>query len=420
MTDASVGGGAAVGGSGGGSAGSGGVPAGGSGGSSGTTGGSAGVSGSGGSSGATGGSAGVSGSGGSAVGGGGSGGVSTGGTGGTGGVVTGGTGGVVTGGTGGVVTGGTGGVVTGGTGGVVTGGTGGVVTGGSGGTGGVTGGTGGVVTGGTGGTGGTAPCDGSATVTNVTINNTTTTPYSTAPLTALTISADYTLSVPASCSNCRTQLVAGFAMAGYGTVAGSECIADEVPATCPATSSGTTEFKLTAPQHPGNYQIRWRRYNAADCNAARALFEQSFNYTGALIGTVQVNVPACGSLVHLVQNASLNGGGNELTVAPGASVGLTANRALSQLSGCPACIAQIVVGLHGNAGTGLSCLYSGIPTTCPLFTSGNGALTFQAPAAPGVYTVRSKTALEQNCTNAVSNYGAGGAREATFAVLRVQ
>lgn len=76
--------------------------------------------------------------------------------------------------------------------------------------------------------------------------------------------------------------------------------------------------------------------------------------------------------------------------------------------------------MHGNAGAGLGCLYSGIPASCPSFTSGSGSISFLAPMAPGVYTLRSKTALELNCTSAVNNYGAGGAREATFAVLRVQ
>lgn len=278
-------------------------------------------------------------------------------------------------------------------------------------------GTGGVA----GGAGGASGCvAGPTLVTGVKINGTPvlpTTQFTVGSGAAIALSADYVLTD--DCATCRTQIVAGFARSGYGTEAADDCIADEVPKTCPDVTTGSNTVHLTAPHHPGTYQIRWRRSNAASCGQARAQFDESFDYSGSLIATIKVDGDwVCGS--HKLQNVKLNDASNEITVGTQASVTLSASTTLNQLSSCSGCTRQVTVGAHGAGTAALGCLYNGVPPSCSHVVISGGAFTFQAPSQPGVYTLRSKVTAGSNCAGGLLAYGSGGSRKHTVAVLRVQ
>ena len=91
-----------------------------------------------------------------------------------------------------------------------------------------------------------------------------------------------------------------------------------------------------------------------------------------------------------INSLSINGGGNEVTVAPGAAVTVNFNYVLGA-GGCPGCIVQVYVGLTNTA-----------PYTCVVpagFQGQSGAtsISFTAPVTPGVYYIGSRWTWDFTC-----------------------
>ncbi len=104
-----------------------------------------------------------------------------------------------------------------------------------------------------------------------------------------------------------------------------------------------------------------------------------------------------------ITSVDLNGSGlPAVSVAPGATVDLSASFNITHYAGCPssACVNQIIVGLGANTmGVGgespKGCIYSGVPSMSG--TSGTGSLSFTAPTVPGIYPIRFRTAGAYSC-----------------------
>ncbi len=91
-----------------------------------------------------------------------------------------------------------------------------------------------------------------------------------------------------------------------------------------------------------------------------------------------------------VSAVSINGGGNEVTVAPGAAVTVSFNYLIGNF-GCPACIVQLYVGLTNGAP--YNCV---VPVTVQ-GASGTSSIGFTAPTTPGVYYIGSDVTLDFTC-----------------------
>lgn len=102
-----------------------------------------------------------------------------------------------------------------------------------------------------------------------------------------------------------------------------------------------------------------------------------------------------------IVSVNLNGSGSPaISVAPGSTVTLNAAFSITQDVTCPSCIEQVMVGLGPNTlGVGgqspKGCIYSSTLDTTVV--SGSGTASFTAPAAPGIYPIRFRTAQAYVC-----------------------
>ena len=99
--------------------------------------------------------------------------------------------------------------------------------------------------------------------------------------------------------------------------------------------------------------------------------------------------------------------GTSITVAPGQDFFVSYNFQLFN-NPCPGCLTQLVTGLGSAGSHGGSCAYNGVPGVLPGDT-GSEAVTLTAPSTPGTYNVIVEYHWQFNCSDALANYGSGGA-----------
>jgi hypothetical protein len=104
-------------------------------------------------------------------------------------------------------------------------------------------------------------------------------------------------------------------------------------------------------------------------------------------------------------NVSLNGGGNSVTVEPGATVSVSYDWRLVKPDACPGCIVELVVGFESTVLPG--CDFVGQPATCPGNTGHISGRTVTAPSSPGAYYLRWGAPWMYNCTDAQAQYSTG-------------
>ena len=101
-----------------------------------------------------------------------------------------------------------------------------------------------------------------------------------------------------------------------------------------------------------------------------------------------------------ITNFNFSNGTTAISVASGATVSGTISYQLWNRTTCPACIAQIVIGIENDAQI---CAYNGIPGVYP-GKSGTASVTLKAPTTSGVYNVKYLGTLQYNCTDAQAIY----------------
>lgn len=104
-----------------------------------------------------------------------------------------------------------------------------------------------------------------------------------------------------------------------------------------------------------------------------------------------------------VNNVSLNGGGNAVTVEPGSPVTVFFDYQVWNAADCPGCIAQIVIGLSNQ---GLYCAYDDIPAGYP-GVSGVSQGSLIAPRTPGTYSLSAGWDLQLRCGEALQRFTGG-------------
>lgn len=189
------------------------------------------------------------------------------------------------------------------------------------------------------------------------------------------------------CSSCIVQHVIGLDNTPL------DCVYDGVAATCPSTTTGSYSLAITAPATPGRYAINVSDQTAQfTCADAQNLFAAA---TKTQIGTITV----CGG--EYFDNVTLNGIGNDITVAPGATVSVALDYEFSNEI-CPSCIVQHVLGMDN---TPLDCIYDGIAATCPSTESGAYLYSFTAPLTPGTYAINVSEQMAQfTCSDAQNQF----------------
>ncbi|TAH44224.1 MAG: T9SS type A sorting domain-containing protein [Bacteroidetes bacterium] len=196
----------------------------------------------------------------------------------------------------------------------------------------------------------------------------------------INVTGTYSVANDNSCPSCIQQLIIGI-----DSVA-SSCIYDNIPGVCPSPSTGSINTTLTAPLSQGIYTI-WVN-NPYNFSCTLGDYSGPTGNGALAIGTIYVDCPPQVSI-------SLNGGGNSITVAPNASVTMTGTYVLSNPTGCPSCIQQLIVGIDTVA---LDCIYDNIPDVCPSSSNGTLNVAFTAPAAEGTYTLYSNNPFNFSCT----------------------
>ncbi|QRO01412.1 RICIN domain-containing protein [Archangium violaceum] len=94
-----------------------------------------------------------------------------------------------------------------------------------------------------------------------------------------------------------------------------------------------------------------------------------------------------------IRDVRLNGGSNTLVGASrGQMIQVAVDYTITQISTCPSCIDQILIGLQTGP---LGCVFDGIPSGSG--TSGTGFLGITAPTTPGVYYLRFRYAQAFSC-----------------------
>jgi hypothetical protein len=81
-----------------------------------------------------------------------------------------------------------------------------------------------------------------------------------------------------------------------------------------------------------------------------------------------------------ISNVKVNGGGDTVTVDPGAALNVTLSYSIVDTA-CPGCIDQIQVGF--SSGKPFTCVYNGVPGASG--KSGTASFTTTAPSTPGTY-----------------------------------
>jgi hypothetical protein len=114
------------------------------------------------------------------------------------------------------------------------------------------------------------------------------------------------------------------------------------------------------------------------------------------------NVKAVDTTSHYqnVWNVDMNGFGTTITTLPGESITISLNYEIWNRIGCPACIAQIVIGI-GN--TPYYCAYNGIPGIYPGVT-GSNTNSITSPSIPGTYDLMFCGHRCYTCSEAFGEY----------------
>ena len=121
------------------------------------------------------------------------------------------------------------------------------------------------------------------------------------------------------------------------------------------------------------------------------------------------NVPFTGFTVSNVNlTDDISQFGTSITIPPGQPFYVSYDFQVFNHPSCPSCITQLVTGLGMAGSHGGSCAYNGIPGLFP-GVSGSEAVTLFAPEASGTYPVVVEYHWQYTCTDALANYGGGGA-----------
>ncbi len=216
----------------------------------------------------------------------------------------------------------------------------------------------------------------------------------------INVTGTYSVANDNGCPSCIQQLIIGI-----DSVAAS-CLYDNIPGICPNPSTGNINTTLTAPLLQGIYTI-WVN-NPFNFSCTLGDYHGATGSGAMAVGTIYVDCPPQVEI-------SLNGGGNNIAVAPNAAVIMTGTYVLSNPTGCPTCIQQLIVGIDTIA---LGCIYDNIPDVCPSNSNGTLNVAFTAPAAEGTYTLYSNNPFNFGCT--LTDYsGASGSSAQIIGTLTV-
>jgi len=116
-------------------------------------------------------------------------------------------------------------------------------------------------------------------------------------------------------------------------------------------------------------------------------------------------------------SARLAGGGNAVTVDPGALVNVSIDTSVTQAEGCPSCQFLLLSGLSSESfgHRRLHCFDLGKPAICPAATDSSVAFQLTAPYTPGNYQVRAIVYKNVNCVHASQVYEEAAGQGSTLA-----
>jgi hypothetical protein len=223
-----------------------------------------------------------------------------------------------------------------------------------------------------------------------------------APGATFDVSLDYTIWNGDACPACIAQIVLGI------DDDGQDCAYDGMPGLEPGVS-GRGTATLTAPGSNGVYEIRYSHELQLNCGLAVANYDAN-PPQGNVIGTITVT-----DFNLDISNVDIDGQGTSATILQGATFTVELDYTIWNGASCPACIAQIVLGIDDD---GQDCAYDGLPGLEP-GASGRGAATLTAPGANGVYEIRYSHELELNCGLAVANYDANPPQDHVLGTITV-
>jgi hypothetical protein len=231
------------------------------------------------------------------------------------------------------------------------------------------------------------------------------------------VSLDAVLTQREGCPDCSAQLLFGLHAAGYWHEP-VHCHDAGVLPPCPATEALSVWFTLTAPMTPGDYLILGSRASDASCPDAMDDYLSRVLARSELVGTLRVREPDCNPWQVYLTDVSLDGGGPEATVAPGAEVSITAGYFASQMRGCPDCLDQIIVGVGGDAQV---CHDMRIIDGCPSGERGTLSGTLTAPDVSGAHLVLYGMYAHYDCDGAMQWYeDEAPGRDRAAGVIRVR
>lgn len=214
------------------------------------------------------------------------------------------------------------------------------------------------------------------------------------------VSLEAVLTRQAGCPDCGAQLLFGLYAPGYWHQP-IHCVDAGVLPPCPEPHDVRAWFTLTAPRTPGDYLVLAARAQDAGCAGAMEAYLGWLGGDPFELATVRVRQPACKPWQVVLTDVRLDGAGPRVEVAPGTEVSFSAEFFASQMSGCPDCIDQIVVGIGGDAQV---CHDMRIIEGCPQGERGTITGTLTAPDSSGVVQVRYGLYAHYDCEGAMQWY----------------
>lgn len=191
------------------------------------------------------------------------------------------------------------------------------------------------------------------------------------------------------CPDCPAQIVVG--VEDNAQV----LLYDGIPGPEPGALGAAVPFEIHVSSRPGTYNLYYKRTAAAGPEEAFA--EYAAGQDGRVkIGAATVHGDPEKYYTGLAE-VRLNGVGPEVSVAPGADITMHAASKVWVHTTCPACIAQLVVGIEREA---QDCFYNGMPGTFPGMSSSGRSVALTAPAEPGIYNVYILGTLEYTVEDA--------------------